>query len=60
MKNRKEEVEDELADVLYWVFLIANDLNIDLVRASFNKLEKSNAKYPVEKAKGRHTKYTEL
>lgn len=60
LSKRKEEVEDELADVLYWVLLIANDLDVDLHRALTNKLEKSAAKYPIEKAKGKHTKYTEL
>ena len=58
--KRKEEVEDELADVLYWVLLIANDLDVDLKKAFIKKLEKSAAKYPVEKSKGKHTKYTEL
>lgn len=58
--KRKEEVADELSDVLYWILLIANDLEIDLDIAFRSKLEKSAAKYPVEKAKGRHTKYTEL
>lgn len=60
LKKRKDEVEDELADVLYWVLLIANDLDVDLSKAFLKKLEKSGAKYPVEKAKGKHTKYTEL
>lgn len=60
LKKRRDEVEDELADVLYWVLLIANDLDIDLGKAFVKKLEKSGAKYPVEKAKGKHTKYTEL
>lgn len=60
LKHRKDEVEDELADVLYWVLLIANDFDIDLSKAFEKKLQKSGAKYPVEKAKGKHTKYTEL
>jgi dCTP diphosphatase len=60
LKNRKEEVEDELADVLYWVLLIANDLEVDLGKAFVNKLEKSAQKYPVDKSRGKHTKYTEL
>lgn len=56
----KEEVGEELSDVLYWVFLMAHDLDIDLVQAFEKKMEKNAAKYPVEKAKGRHTKYNEL
>lgn len=60
VKNNKEDVEDELADVLYWVLLMANNLNIDVVAASERKLAKNAKKYPVEKAKGNHKKYNEL
>ncbi|MCL2037604.1 nucleotide pyrophosphohydrolase [Candidatus Saccharibacteria bacterium] len=58
--KKKEDVSDELADVLYWVLLIANDLDIDLYEASLRKLAKNHAKYDVKKAKGNHKKYTEL
>lgn len=60
LKNRKEDVSDELADVLYWVLLIANDLDIDIEKSLISKIKKNNDKYPIEKAKGKHTKYTEL
>lgn len=58
--ENKTKVADELADVLYWVLLMSNDLEIDLPKAFLRKLEENAQKYPVEKAKGRHTKYTEL
>ena len=60
IKNHKDEVGDELADVLYWVLLMAANMNIDVVAASERKLEKNAKKYPVEKSKGNHKKYTEL
>lgn len=60
IKSRKEEIGEELADVLYWVLLMSNDLEIDISYAFIKKLEKNSAKYPIDKAKGRHTKYTEL
>lgn len=60
IKNHKEDLEDELADVLYWVLLIAHDLNVDLYNVSIKKLEKNKAKYDVKKSKGNHKKYTEL
>lgn len=60
LKNRKAEVDEELADVLYWVLLIANDLNINLDEAFVKKMVQNQAKYPITKAKGKHTKYTEL
>lgn len=59
-ENKKNEVADELADVFYWVLLIANDLDIDLVEQFKLKLKKNEAKYPVGTAKGNHKKYTEL
>jgi len=60
VQEHKEDVADELADVLYWVLLMANYLDIDVVAASERKLLKNATKYPVEKAKGNHKKYTDL
>ena len=57
IKNNKEAVEDELADVLNWVLLIANDLDIDLEAVCERKLAKNNKKYAVDKSKGNHKKY---
>ncbi len=56
----KTDVADELSDVLYWVLLMAHDLDIDLEPALQAKMKKNEAKYPVDKAKGNHRKYTEL
>ena len=56
----KEDVSDELADVLYWVLLIANDLDIDLRSSLKNKIVKNDKKYPIDKAINSHKKYTEL
>ena len=58
--DKKEEVGEELADVLYWVLLLANKLDIDLVNAFKKKIDKNEVKYPVEKSKGSHKKYTEF
>lgn len=60
VKKNKKEVAKELADVLYWVLLMSNDLNIDLEKAFAMKMKENNKKYPVKKAKGKHSKYTEL
>jgi dCTP diphosphatase len=60
LKERKEDIGDELADVLYWVLLMSHDFKIDLREAFIRKLKKSGEKYPVKKSKGKHTKYTEL
>jgi dCTP diphosphatase len=59
-KQHKEDVADELADVLYWVLLLSHKIDIDLVEAFQRKMKKNEAKYPIAKAKGSHKKYTEL
>lgn len=60
VSSHREEIGDELADVLFWVLLMSNDLEIDIADAFLKKLEKNAEKYPIEKAKGKSTKYTEL
>jgi NTP pyrophosphatase (non-canonical NTP hydrolase) len=54
------EIADELADVFYWLILLAKHYDIDLVNALSEKMKKNEAKYPVDKAKGRADKYTDL
>lgn len=60
LKTHKEDVADELSDVLYWVLLISHDLGIDISDAFVKKLAKTAKKYPVEKARGSKKKYTEI
>ena len=60
LNAKREEVSEELADVLYWVLLIANDLDIPLDEALGKKMKQNRAKYPIAKAKGNHAKYTDL
>nr|WP_197229657.1 MazG-like family protein [Bacillus wiedmannii] len=40
--------------------LLANDLECDVKEIVKNKIEKNKSKYPVEKAFGVNTKYTDL
>lgn len=54
------KLEDELADVLFFVVRIAQKYNIDLATSFECKMQKNRAKYPVEKSKGSNKKYTEL
>jgi len=58
--THKSEIGAELADVLYWVLLMSHDLGVDLPKALEAKMKQNESKYPVEKSKGKHTKYTEL
>ena len=60
LSKNKEEIGDELADVLYWVLLMSHDLKIDIAQALEKKIKKNEQKYPVKKARGKHTKYNKL
>lgn len=59
-KFDKEEVCDELADVLNYCLQMASKLEVDPEEIILNKLEKTRKKYPIEKAKGVSTKYNKL
>lgn len=54
------KVQAELADVLIFALLLAHEQKIDLTQAITQKLAENAVKYPVDKAKGRATKYDEL
>lgn len=58
--DNKTEIGEELADVLYWVLLMGHDMEIDVLKALEKKIKKNGDKYPVEKSKGKHTKYNKL
>lgn len=49
----KEEIGEELSDVLYWVLLMAHDLDIDLVTAFREKMKKNAQKYPPRSGVGK-------
>jgi len=60
LRENREAVADEMADVAIYLFELANLLEMDLGREMLRKLEKNAEKYPVEKAKGSNRKYDEL
>ena len=60
IREKHDHLRDELADVLFSVLLLANELKVDLGQAFLDKLDKTGAKYPVDKSKGSPKKYTEL
>ena len=55
-----ENLADELADVLTYCLLLAAKSGLDPVEIIATKLEKTKAKYPVEKSRGKSTKYDQL
>jgi dCTP diphosphatase len=55
-----ETVQGELADVLTYCLLLADRLGVDPAQIVRDKLAVTREKYPVDKAKGRSTKYDAL
>jgi dCTP diphosphatase len=57
---KRRKIEEELADVVIYALEFANMTGIDVAAAIETKMAANAAKYPIEKAKGRSDKYTEL
>ncbi len=55
-----DEVKEELADVINYCLLLANKLKVNPEQIVLDKMKKTAKKYPVEKAKGKSTKYNKL
>ena len=59
INNRKESIEDELADIFIFLAYLSNDLNIDLNEVINRKIDKNGNKYPVSESRGSNKKYNE-
>lgn len=55
-----EKVKEELADVFYSAFLLADTYQLNVKQIVFDKLEKNAAKYPVAKSRGSNRKWDNL
>ncbi|GAA4461892.1 nucleotide pyrophosphohydrolase [Nibrella saemangeumensis] len=55
-----DKLKHELADVLSYCLLIANNHDIDLETALLEKIAINEKKYPIDKAKGNAKKYTDF
>lgn len=60
LDEKREQVEQEMADVLFWLLQLSWQHNIDLSTAFEKKMQLNEKKYPVELSKGNTKKYTEL
>ncbi|SDK99947.1 nucleotide pyrophosphohydrolase [Halanaerobium congolense] len=60
VENNLQDLKDELADIMIYCTLMADNLDIDLEEAVEHKLEKNKEKYPIEKAYNSKEKYDKL
>lgn len=57
---KTEKIKEELADVINYALLLADKCGLDVAAIVREKMIRNAKKYPVDKAKGVATKYTEL
>ena len=57
---KRVKIAEELADVVIYALEFANATGLDVAGAIEGKMAANAKKYPVEKARGRADKYTEL
>lgn len=61
VKDKKlSRIKEELADVLIYSYMMADNLDLDVEEIISEKLKLNEEKYPVDKAKNKNDKYTEL
>lgn len=58
--GKMEKIKEELADVIMYSMLLADQCGLDMDEIVLQKLQRNIEKYPVEKAYGSSAKYTEL
>lgn len=56
----KERAEEEIADIMIYALIFCDKMGIDPEEAIRAKIELNAKKYPVEKSRGRATKYDKL
>ena len=56
----KEKLNDEIADVFFFILRFCQMNQIDLENSFHKKIVKNTEKYPVEKSKGSNKKYDQL
>jgi len=59
VQEKREKIEEEVADVAIYLVELADLLGIDLFAAMERKMEKNAAKYPADLVKGSSKKYDE-
>jgi len=59
-KVERQKIADELADILVYALMFAHRNGFDVGKIIMDKMKKNGEKYPVDKARGKATKYDQL
>ncbi|MFC1979042.1 nucleotide pyrophosphohydrolase [Chloroflexota bacterium] len=59
-EDKKKQLGQELADVYYYLLLLARETGLDIKEEFAKKMGINASKYPIDKAKGSSKKYNEL
>lgn len=59
-EKKHEHLKEEIADISIYLLRLCMKFDINLEDAIYNKLDKFEKKYPVEKSKGNAKKYNEF
>lgn len=57
--EKRERIEEEVADIASFLLLLCSEVGIDLEEAITRKIEKNASKYPADKVRGSSRKYNE-
>jgi dCTP diphosphatase len=57
--DKLDQVRDEMADVLVYLVRLADKLEVDLLAAAAQKIDKNALKYPAAKVRGSMKKYSD-
>ncbi len=58
-QEHKKEISDELSDVLVNILELADELDIDIVKACEEKMNDTAKRYPADKVAGDNRKYNQ-
>ncbi|MDP5276165.1 nucleotide pyrophosphohydrolase [Chengkuizengella axinellae] len=59
-ETKNQEIKEEIADVMIYLLLLCDKLDINLEDAVHSKLKMNAQKYPIDKSFGKNAKYNEL
>ena len=55
-----DNIKEEVADIFGYILLLCEELDIDLISVTNNKIKQNQDKYPIDKAYGNSKKYNKL